>query len=511
MQLHLNNDKLNKNTWQQSGNLFLTGFVFENGSKATLEGLERSFENCDSLIETLDLLNRLDGNFALIYKTEEQIIAAVDLCRSIPLAFNNDSIYTLGANFSNNLDVDTTASMANLEFLQGDKTFDKERKQLQAGEILIIDDQWGARVKKYAEHFRVETPIAVETAKAEFSRIIEKMGEQLLAQLEGRNALVPLSGGYDSRFILALLKNGGYENITAFTYGQAESYEAKTAKKVCDQLGVEWRFIEYSKSLFEESDLAEFNSYCEYASVFGSVPQEQEFFALKSLANELNPADYMILPGFCGDVQAGSFIPDKFYESKWYKSKVSPREYLAEKYCEKQRIEASNEKFEDFWEFYSHIEQWVLCERESKYIINGVRAYEFFGFEWYLPLWQKDFIKFWQMVPSTYRRDRALYIEVLNEKLFEPLGINFRSGGFDSRFKSGGVNTYLRHVLPKGLKSGLKKLLIPKNEIEINNLNYFAQRLGREMGAALDHETLVVNEVMGEYLGFLFRKAQQSS
>jgi asparagine synthase (glutamine-hydrolysing) len=297
----------------------------------------------------------------------------------------------------------------------------------------------------------------------------------------------------------------------AFTYGQPDGHEAKTAKKVCDQLGVEWRFIEYSKSLFEESDFEEFNNYCQYASAFGSVPQEQEFFALKALAKELSPSEYAVLPGFCGDVQAGSFIPDKFYESKWYKNKVSPRKYLAEKYGDKQNIEASDEKFEDFWEFYSHIEEWVLRDRESKYIINGVRAYEFFGFEWYLPLWQKDFIKFWQMVPSAYRRDRALYIEVLTEKLFEPLGINFKSGGFDSRFKSGGINTYLRHVLPKGLKSGLKKLLVPKNEIEINNLNYFAQRLGREMGTALDPETLVVNEVMGEYLGFLFRKAEQSS
>ncbi|MGB0432190.1 MAG: hypothetical protein ACPGLV_17065, partial [Bacteroidia bacterium] len=229
MQLHLYNEQLKKNHWQQSGNLFLTGFVFENGKKLTAIDLERNFKRCNGIIEIVDLLNRLDGNFALIYKSSEQVIAAVDLCRSIPLAFNDHSIYALGANFSNKLDTESLDAVARLEFLQGDKTFDKEVKQLQAAEVLLVDEKWGPRVKQYTEHFRKEQPVSIERAKSEFSKIIDKMGEQLLAQLNGNKALVPLSGGYDSRFILALLKYVGYKNIMAFTYGQAAGYEAKTA------------------------------------------------------------------------------------------------------------------------------------------------------------------------------------------------------------------------------------------------------------------------------------------
>ncbi|MFY0672231.1 MAG: 7-cyano-7-deazaguanine synthase [Bacteroidia bacterium] len=505
MQLHLYNDHLANNLWQQSGNLFFMGRVFQNGVRLELNEISRIIEkSLGNKNKLKKILGGFDGNFALIFKKENELIATVDICRSIPLAFDHNCIYALGATGQLAINQNTLGDLPKLEALQANLSLFKEVKQLQAGEYLLISEG-RAECISYFDHFRNEQPISIEKAKDDFAKIIDKMGEQIVDLLNGKKALVPLSGGYDSRFILALLKNKGYNNVLAFTYGQPEGFEAQTAKKVCEQLAVDWRLIEYNRDLFEETDLGEFSNYCKYASAFGSVPQEQEYWALKQLSQDLDSEECVVLPGFCGDVQAGSFIPDKFFESKWYKNKVSPKEYLKEGYSRGVEIEASDETFEDFWAFYSHLEEWILRERESKYIINGVRAYEFFGFDWYLPLWQKDFIKFWQMVPSAYRRDKALYIEVLNEKLFKPQEIDFKSGGFDSRFKSGGVNTYLRYVLPKGLKTGLKKLLIPKNEIEINNLNYFAQSLGKEMGKALDEETLVVNEIVGEYLAYLFK------
>ena len=48
----------------------------------------------------------------------------------------------------------------------------------------------------------------------------------------------------------------------------------------------------------------------------------------------------------------------------------------------KQTVENFEEK--DSRKLYERLE---FINRQSKYVINGQRLYEFFGYEWRLPLW----------------------------------------------------------------------------------------------------------------------------
>ena len=55
-------------------------------------------------------------------------------------------------------------------------------------------------------------------------------------------------------------------------------------------------------------------------------------------------------------------------------------------------------------------------DRQIKYVVSGQKAYEFFGYEWRLPLWDKDYIDFWEKVDIAYKIKQNLYKEVLKEQ-----------------------------------------------------------------------------------------------
>ena len=40
-----------------------------------------------------------------------------------------------------------------------------------------------------------------------------------------------------------------------------------------------------------------------------------------------------------------------------------------------------------------------FIDRQSKYVISGQRAYEYYGYSWRLPLWDEEYILFWKNTP----------------------------------------------------------------------------------------------------------------
>ena len=55
-------------------------------------------------------------------------------------------------------------------------------------------------------------------------------------------------------------------------------------------------------------------------------------------------------------------------------------------------------------------------ERQAKFIVNSVRAYEYFGYEWLIPLWDNALFDFWAKVPITLRYQRRLYFQAVNHR-----------------------------------------------------------------------------------------------
>jgi asparagine synthase (glutamine-hydrolysing) len=64
------------------------------------------------------------------------------------------------------------------------------------------------------------------------------------------------------------------------------------------------------------------------------------------------------------------------------------------------------------------IELFDFNERQAKFIVNAVRVYEFFGYEWRIPFWDMELVNFFLKVPIEHRINQKLYRKYARDLLF---------------------------------------------------------------------------------------------
>ena len=95
--------------------------------------------------------------------------------------------------------------------------------------------------------------------------------------------------------------------------------------------------------------------------------------------HQLLPKNAVVINGYCQDIHAGSFIePIKNF---------SLQKVINYKYD----IQLNTYDYENSWNGY---QEWLVKNRLSKFIINSVRVFEYFGIDFYLPFWNRDWIDF---------------------------------------------------------------------------------------------------------------------
>ena len=57
---------------------------------------------------------------------------------------------------------------------------------------------------------------------------------------------------------------------------------------------------------------------------------------------------------------------------------------------------------------------WEYEGRQISYVVNGQRVYEYFGYNWEMPLWEKDFVDFYQPLPYDMKYDQKIYKDYLH-------------------------------------------------------------------------------------------------
>jgi hypothetical protein len=118
-------------------------------------------------------------------------------------------------------------------------------------------------------------------------------------------------------------------------------------------------------------------------------------------------------------------------------------------------------------------ELWDWQERQAKYIVNAVRLYEYWGYDWWLPLWDSEFVEFWHHVPLRLRLARRRYMQFVNN--------------FCMRF--GGKNMPLL-PLPQVQTSKVGRLLhaIKKQAWLMRNYSYLATKEIRRSRRSVNYE-----------------------
>ena len=383
------------------------------------------------------VLVRLNGHFRIIIERGDYILAAVDRVRSLPLFFaeqNNQLLIGPDAfELRSSLGKPALDENALPEFLLVgytclNNTLFKEIKQLEAGQYLIWHKPTATlRIKDYYRYQHVFGE--PEPSLEQLDRMLENIILRLAESAQDRTLVIPLSGGYDSRQIAVMLKRIGYPKVVCFTYGSRLHGECATSRKVAKFLNFPWHMVEQNRLMWYKAfQSEEMRSYFRFSTHLCSSPHVQDWLAVQKLKESgLIPDDAIIVPGYSGDFPQGTKLPQVFGN----KAELANHELLEAIYrqhydlwhCSNDRLNAMfAERIKSYLQIpelvkaeiaASLFDEWDWRQRQAKFIVNCVRVYEFFGYDWRLPFFDREYLDLWSRVPLKLRIGRGFYLQYL--------------------------------------------------------------------------------------------------
>jgi len=416
-------------------------------------------------------LPRLNGSFALVAQTSEGVFAAMDRLRSIPLFYG-----IRGKAFLLSDDVDQVLrfvgdtcldDLSVNEFLltgyvTGADTLFPNVKQIQAGEFISVEELEPPSVTKVRYYRFLHSDYFDESEEQLYALMTEmyaRVFDHFVKSVQGRRIVVPLSGGLDSRSIVAMLKRMGVQDVLCFSYGRPGNWESEISQKVARRLGYEWCFVPYTRrrwrSWFQSRKR---HIYLRYGSGAASIAVLQDWAAVWEMkkAGILQEGD-VIVPGHSADFLGGSHIPAsicrdesmncagvidsvlrKHYSLwKWQQDRYGLGRLISARVASRMAADV----VQTGAEAVSVFEEWDWQERQAKFIVNNIRVYEFWGYDWRIPLWDNEMMDFWARVPLDWRIGKQLYDSYLEMRVFSQYGIeglypSWRAAGWGGRLRS---------------------------------------------------------------------------
>lgn len=456
-------------------------------------------------------LKKSNGFFSVVNVEGNNGWIAVDRIRSLPLFYgqhnrklfiSDDARWVREHVHDNEMDPIAREEFLACGYVTGSDTLFPNVKQVQAGEVVFFEvgnnEEIAIQPQRYFKYYPsdfLDEP--KETFFRRFETTLDRVFQRLIDYAEGRTLVVPLSGGYDSRLIALMLKRLGYENILAFSYGRPGNTEAQISKFVAEKLNINWVFIPYTNELWHDWYLSpEMKAYFEYADGLASLPHIQDWPAVLELkAQELIPENSVFVPGHTSvlaiqinkleeTLRGKKKCPDCFFEmlrQAHYNLVPSGYDLLKARnswYLHKFPMNTKEEVL-------GVSDLWAWTERQSKFIGNSVRAYEFFGYDWWMPFWDVEFTEVYEKVPYKHRLDKKLYKEYVDqlftniaEKPFEkPQGLSLQHFQINTE-KAISIKEKIRSVAKRALPKGYRWML-PEAILTRHIKNHPTGSLGR--------------------------------
>lgn len=380
-------------------------------------------------------LKTLEGFYSFVYEDSHRLIAAVDHIRSYPVFYFEDNFsnspYALQDKFGlEGADDESAAEFVLSGYVTGSYTLLDDVKTLQPGETVYLHKDRDGEKPRLSQYYRYlpqsRNSKSYDDKITALGRNLDQITLDIIDRAAGRPIYVPLSAGLDSRIILCKLHEHGCSNVQTFTYGPKYNFEAKYAKKIAKKLGYSWKQIipsnKWIRACFKSEARKKF---WEYACAFKSIPSMREYSALLYMhENGMIEDDAIFINGQTGDFISGGHIPksllddnatmDDLYDAivaKHYSlwPKIKNDEMLA---VVKKRISemVSGLNTNTLWSCY---ETWEYEGRQVVLVINGQRIYEYLGYKWEMPLWDKALVDFFEGLPVEDKFGQKLYKDYL--------------------------------------------------------------------------------------------------
>jgi len=484
------NFKLSNNDWKKIDKISYKGQFFYNNS------IEIDvFKDVNDKTEFTKKIKQLNGFYNIIFQNNNCLCVAVDPVRSYPIFFKiqNECLTIYDSLLSINLSDEKIDNISINEFIlsgftNSNFTLFKNIYQIPSGNILIFENG-KLSFLEYANHYHNYDNEEIESNNINRLKSIDKsISDKIKFLSRTYTIVIPLSGGYDSRYIATLCKEQNITNVICYTYGRKNSFEVRTSEKVAKELKYQWHFIEYNQEEWNDMLYSPFFlDFCLYSSNYSSLPVYQEFIALKKLKeHNILPENSIFLPGFSGDLLGGSILPQEYFFNKSEKlKKINLNKYIFNKYFTNikinneitdqilNRIKFNIKDFKSADDFVSIYENWFTQNRIAKYINNAVRIYEFFGYMWYLPLWDKELIEFWYNVPNKYRIQNKFYNQYLLNEKFKKFNIDYIK---EDSLNPSHIRNFIKKILPTFVFDKIKTIVFYiKGKKKLININSFEE------------------------------------
>ncbi len=395
-------------------------------------------QGCAAPADLSESVRDVEGHFAVIAKGGTTSCAIVDHCRSSPIFFTNDAISNdahllRAAQNLNTPDPQAIMDAAMAGFVTGDRTLFANLRQLTAGSLVVWQDNDPPEVVRYRDYM----PTAVDSRPEDdlvdaFLAVLDAATARTIRAANGRPIWVPLSGGRDSRVLLAKFVEHGYDNLHAFTYGPRGNDEKRAARIIAERLDVRWSFMASHPARLQRFFASPArNDYWEYCDGLSAVPNFQDLLTLRAYRERgMLPDDAILVNGQTGDFISGGHIPatlidgdpspDRLFAaivgkhfSLWNSLKTPVKlDALRVRVFAQLGLHADTELERDH--AVALYEQFEFDERQAKYVINGQRNYEFLGLNWSLPLWDRALVEFWRNVPVEQKFRQKLFATALS-------------------------------------------------------------------------------------------------
>jgi len=418
--------------------------IMQAGDVKGLENLPSMLQGTPNLQIISILLKDTPRHFGIILENDDLIFAAVDKIRSQPI-FYEPATGKVSANaldlkplFTPDVDSQALLQFSMAGYILGQDTLYSNLKSLQGGECLLYEKKTSEiNVHRYYQYIPCpKKEIDEEEAMECLGQVIDVAMKRTIENANGHKIWVPLSGGLDSRIVAAKLHEFGYDNMELFSYGMRGNAESKLAKEVAERLGVKWLMLPSNPkgayNLFK-SDVQKQYEYFSHA--YSTIPNYVEFEAIHSLKKTgLTKKDDFIINGQTGDYICGAHIPSVLYESdtpshqdmldfilgkhfSLWESLKTPDNIEIVSAVINDLLIADNPDLSEKENLISHYESFEWAERQCKMVVHGQRTYEFFGFNWALPLWDGELVDFYETMPLHLKYQRKLfrkYVESYN-------------------------------------------------------------------------------------------------
>jgi asparagine synthase (glutamine-hydrolysing) len=477
MQIALKNNK--GFSWYKNESVFIKGYFFDPNNIFYQEEKAVLFLNKITTKEDfINTIKEINGCFTIIIKSKKNTFIASDTTRSFPIfyTYNEEDIYISDdiSFLKEKCKITKYNKLAELEFkaslhTYGKKTLLQNVFQVQSNEYLIIENNQVIKSNFFFSYAtEKEFTTSYNSLKEDTITAFENAFQRLITSLDNKPIALPLSGGFDSRFIAVMLKKYNYKNVVCFTYGRKDSFEIENSKKTAEVLGFKWYFIEYNSKLTKGYlKTKTFRNYAHFAGKYSSMSYLQEYFAVIYLKeNHLIDKNTVFIPGFAGDVLGGSqfikVIPKKLKSAEII-DLIFKKMFRLHRFTSLQQKEIKDEIKKNLLAFNSNydqkipatvIEDYNMKERLAKFIFNSASFYTFFEYQHRFPFWDKELLEFFKKVPQKDKQMKALFDDVLINNYFKPFNVYFEKelGPDKKALTIQKIKDVVKPILPRQIK-----------------------------------------------------------